>query len=102
MGNFKLVQDFLLIKKEVKDDSKTRGGIYLTGDDANTDSVARAEVISMSDNVADNGVFSIGDIVTYAKQCFLMQITIDGREYHTIHKDEIIGYDVEDASGTKD
>ena len=82
---FELLGKFILIKK-IGGENKSRGGIYLT--EESSDGVAKAEVVSFSKEIAE---FNVGDIITYPKQCYLMQITIEGKVYFTIRPEEIVG-----------
>jgi co-chaperonin GroES (HSP10) len=85
---FELLGNFILVEKQKKGENVTKGGIYLTEEDNSQDAVQKATVVSFSKNVDG---FEVGDVLTFAKQCFLMQITIEGKKYHTIHPEEVLG-----------
>jgi len=80
----KLLGEFILIKK-LEEANKSVGGIYLT--EESDDAVLRAEVVSFSEKVTG---FDVGDEIIYPKQCYLMQMTVEGKKYFTIRPEEVV------------
>lgn len=95
---FKLLGPHLLIDMvDKEEENKSKGGIYLAGE--NTEMVKRAKVINISPEVlADDRnkiwQFEIGQTIIIPKQCYVMEMKVDGNTYFTVRAEEIVGIEL--------
>ena len=96
---FKLLGPHLLIKMiEEKDEGefKTKGGIILQNAGKKTDDIQKGEIVQISEETFQHEKnkfwdFKVGQTIILPKQCYLMQITLEGELHYTVRCEEVVG-----------